>query len=256
MGNENDTLESNSTPASKNSLILLIFLILLVLILIIVSIYLFRDHIPFQSETSQEISLIRDNIDSCVNSVLIDGARLVGLQGGYVSLPDNSFKTDFSSIAYGSYLGQNVLLSESSMEKEIGSYIENTLTICFDKENFADFNISYENPRASVSIHDSSISATVIFSLTVLKQDSKYVLNKKYSAEVPIRLGGIRSAAEDIINEGINNPQYIPISSLLNQEYDISILPYSNETLVYVLTDSQSKINNASYVFRFASRIK
>ena len=55
-----------------------------------------------------QIESIKEYVDSCVKDTANNGLYIIGLQGGYINLPDKVLEIDNIKIAYGYYKGKNV----------------------------------------------------------------------------------------------------------------------------------------------------
>lgn len=234
-----------------------IFIIVAILILAgVVSFFIFKDKLGFGATAiPKDLAPITNSVQTCIQTTLEDGAKLAGLQGGYIIPPGNALETNFSYIAYGYYLGTNSLASKTKIENEISKYIELTLPFCFDSTSFPDYKITSGNVKATTKINTNSVSTSVNFPITASKAETSWNLNNKYAAEYKIKLGEMYSVAQSIIEKETSNSNNIDFSYLNSFGYDISILNEGNEIIVYSITDYD--LNPAgSYTFRFASRLK
>jgi hypothetical protein len=84
----------------KRGQVALIIIIALVLISGVVSVVVFRDKIGIGGGGSfpESVDIDRE-LKECFEQRAIDAVRLVGLQGGYVDLPDDFVSTEISNIA-------------------------------------------------------------------------------------------------------------------------------------------------------------
>lgn len=202
-----------------------------------------------------QLNSIRERAIQCVDLTGIDGIRLVGLQGGYVFPPKSSVQTNFSNIAYGYYNGRKTLPLLSTIQEEIASYVDMAFPLCFDKESFEEINISSSKISSKVKVYDDSVSIAVNYLLAISIENSTSLLKENYEREIPIRFGLIYKEANGIIQREIENSDYIDLSSLMNSEYEIAILPYSENIFVYSITDNRSQIDGVPYTFMFANKI-
>ena len=243
-----------------------IFIILgIVLVIAIFIVYQARDQI-FKSQwglekqrdvaVQLEIKDIETYVDGCVKDVAEGGIRLIGLQGGYMVPPPNSLETDFSTISYGYYNGKKSLPSIEQMQEEFALYVESSLPLCFDESDFPDFDIATGDINARSRIKQNSVSVTVNYPISVSKDSANYRIRSKYSKEIPVRLGKIYDVVSEIIDNEASNPGAIDLTYLTDLDYDIAILPYSDDLFVYSITDPNSKINDIPYTFMFASRLR
>ena len=104
---------------SKRSQVALIIIIAVVLVTSIVLVVLFRSSEGFSGGNFEEADDIDRELRDCFNQRAVDAVRLVGLQGGYVNLPENHFRNGDSGVAYGIKGGRDVLINIPEMENEI-----------------------------------------------------------------------------------------------------------------------------------------
>jgi hypothetical protein len=202
-----------------------------------------------------QLNSIRERAIQCVELTGIDGIRLVGLQGGYVFPPEGSVETNFSNIAYGYYEGGKTLPSLSVIQKEISYYLSIAFPLCFDEEGFEETEVHSSKINSKVKISNDSVSIAVNYILAISVENATSLLKENYEREIPIRLGLIYREANEMIQREIEDSDYIDLSSLMNSEYEIAILPYSENILVYSITDNRSQIDGVPYTFMFANKI-
>jgi hypothetical protein len=234
-----------------------IFVIIAILIVAgIITIFIFRDKINFKSSVvPNELLPITSEIQNCVETTLQDGAKLAGLQGGYIIPPNNALETNFSYIAYGYILGQNTLASKTKIESEISKYIELTLPFCFDTSAFPNYKINTGSPKASVRISTGYVSASVSYPFTATKADNSWSIDKNYDSEYKVKLGDMYSVAQNIIAKEAQNPNILDFTYLNSFDYDVSILNDGNSIIVYSITDYNLN-EGGSYTFKFANKLK
>lgn len=243
-----------------------IFIILgIVLVIAVFIVYQARDLIfiaQWRLEKQRDVAVqlevkdIETYVDSCVEEVTEGGIRLIGLQGGYTVTPSNALETDFSIISFGYYNGKKSLPSIEQIQEELNLYIKLSLPLCFDENEFPDFDIATSNINARSRIKQNSVSVTVDYPISVSKDSANYRIQSKYSKEISVRLGEIHNAVSEIIDNEVSNPGAIDLTYLTDLDYDIAILPYSDDTFVYSITDSNSKINDIPYTFMFTIRLR
>ena len=240
-----------------------IFVIIAILIVAgIAAFFIFRNKFGASSSltptitTPAELLPITNSIQTCVQTTLQDGTKLVGFQGGYILPPTNALETNFSYIAWGYYLGQNTLASESTIQSEIAKYIELTLPFCFDTSAFPNYKVITKNPKASVIINQNSVSTSVSYPFTATKVESSWEINNKYPASYPVKLGDMYNISKAIVLKEAQNPNSLDITFLSNFKYDISVLHEGNNIAVYSITDYNQNITGGAYTFRFANKIR
>tara|TARA_Y100000310_G_scaffold78900_1_gene75573 strand:+ start:181 stop:921 length:741 start_codon:yes stop_codon:yes gene_type:complete len=237
-----------------------IFIIIAILIVAFVVIFfMFRESReikePFLIPESQ-LYAIKNSIDGCLEITAIDGIRLTGMQGGYIFPPENSLETNLSTIAYGYYKGKNTLIPLDKMQNEIVSYVKLAMPLCFDEGMFEDLSITSNDLNAEVKINSNSVSLLIDYPISITKESATLILEEEYRTEIPIRLGKIHKKANELIEKEKENPLYIELTYLTNSDYDISILPYKKNVLIYSITDENSQIDDVPYTFIFANRLR
>ena len=164
-------------------------------------------------------------------------------------------------VAYYSYEGRNIAPTKKKIEFELENYIEDNVVLCFDTSKFTDFEISAEKKiNANVTIFPSKVIADVNWPLKIKKLDKTQDINK-FSSEYSIRLDAMYETANSIVQHHIStNSSLMPLSypgeiGLARNIY-YSINEFENGTYVVTGFDSQSKINNKPYEFKFAIKLK
>jgi hypothetical protein len=237
-----------------------IFIILLVIIVAgIAMVFVFKNNSTLLKATgsntdSSEITAINNMVEDCVKQRAIDGIRIVGLQGGYVNLPQNYLATNITNIAYGYYIGKNTLATKSTMEKEISYYVEESIPSCIESE-FNNFNITKQKPVVTTKINPDFVSVLVTMPISASKENNAFTLSKTHNNVISVRLGKMIDVANKIINQEIEEPNYIPLSYLDGVDYNVLVMPSDND-LVYAIVDvsNNSKNEIVPYSFLFANR--
>ncbi|MFA5259414.1 MAG: hypothetical protein WC979_06825 [Candidatus Pacearchaeota archaeon] len=237
-----------------------IFIILLVIIVAgIAMVFVFRNNSTLSKATgsntySAEIGAINDMIKDCINQRAIDGIRIVGLQGGYVNLPENYLATNLTNVAYGYFMGKNILATKSTMEKEISSYVEESVPFCIETD-FNNFNITKQKPVVTTKISPDFVSVLVTMPISASKESKAFTLDKTHNNVISVRLGKMIDVATKIINREIAEPNYIPLSYLDGVDYNVLVIPSDNE-LIYAIVDvsNNSKNDIVPYSLLFANK--
>ncbi len=183
----------------------------------------------------QEIDLY---VEGCVDYISEDGIRLLGSQGGYISIledsipagPANLFSNRLSifpngkmEVPYWFYVAannipRNAAPSISSMENGLASYIDSNLDDCID--NFSDFplfKVSQKDHKTSVKIKKDSVDVDVSFPMHAEFGESEYNF-KNFKVEVPAALGKLYSMSLQI-QDSESDSYYLE-----DKTYDILVL--------------------------------
>jgi len=232
-----------------------IFVIIAVLVAggAIVLIAVNSDSNLFGLGVDEEAREVYDLLNSCVKQRTIDAVRLIGLQGGYIS-PEEYIESNLGNIAYGLKNKRNVLASNSDIEREIANYVEFALPFCISG------NLNYEvvsrEPEVSITIKKNSVRVIAEMPVSVTKGESSFEIKEKYDHEIQIRLGKSLEVANLIIKEQIKEGEYVPITTLMEFEQDVLFTNYDEDTLIYVITDQDSRIDGIPYSFEFVVNVK
>lgn len=241
---------------NKKSQITIIIIIAVILVIAIILVILIKPKINSQ-EKFPSISEINNKFQGCFNQRSLDALYLVGLQGGYTKLPESSenyLKTDLSSTAYGSKDNKNILPDLTTIEKEISNFLELTLPFCLNQKNdFPELNLNYEIKSVKTKIQENVIIEVTI-KLSAAKDEKSFILSKTYNSETQVKLKQIHTIANEIIKKHLENPKFIDLSFLTEQEFDITFSHYDETTLIYVITDSDfnnelDDLNAYSFMF-------
>ncbi len=189
----------------KKSQVTVFIIIGILIIASIVFILIHKNYISIPSITNERLSLELSEVDktleSCVKQRAIDAIRIVGVQGGYVTLPKNYLSTNLSNIAYGYYEGRNTLPKIEIIEKEISSYVNETLPYCLKAGDFSDHNITVGKSLATTKIKEETVSVTGTLKISIVKDKESLIADRKYSFDLPIYLKKINKVAENTINK-------------------------------------------------------
>jgi len=246
-----------TNKANKRGQITIFIIIALALVSAISLFFIFRERIFAPTEPlPPEAREIPKAIQECLEFNLVEGTILVGLQGGYTIPPDNAIETNFSYISYGYYLGKNTLPLKEAIEKEISFYLENAMLFCINLDQFPGIEIELKNPKANTKISPNSVKASLNFPIVLTKENSSSIIDEKYSTEYKVRLYEFYNISQEIISKEIQNPELIEISYLTNLNYDVSILPYEGNTIVYTITNIKINETENEYTFRFANKLR
>ena len=245
---------------SKRSQVTVFIIIAVIIIGAVVTAFAFRNKINLpgtgSSNVNSEVKQIDYAIEDCAKQRAIDAIRIVGLQGGYVNLPDNYLTTDLSNVAYGYYNGKNTLASKSTIEKEINYYVGLTMPFCIESE-FNGFNLTKSKPEVTTKINPNSVSVSLKMPISALRANQAFTIDREYRTEIPIKLGNMIDVANAIVKKESENSDSIPVGYLTELTYDVLILYEDNENVVYAIVDlsESSRINSLGYSFLFANKL-
>ncbi len=169
---------------------------ILIVVALAVTLYLNESLLKskFEKEAEQitvadEFVPVKNYFDSCISSITLDGANILGLQGGYINIPKDElpvnpvlpfsnrlqiFNNDALEVPYWFYETSNGIQktqipSIENMQSDLQDYINVHLNDCL--ENFTEFQdyevTNFDNVKTEVTIEDSKIFVRVLSKLTV-----------------------------------------------------------------------------------------
>ncbi|MBA3064443.1 hypothetical protein FP803_03315 [Candidatus Woesearchaeota archaeon] len=208
---------------------------------------------------SGEISPIKNYVDLCAKSSASDALYLLGVQGGYTAPPKLYFQSAYAKIAYWYYEGQDTSPTIEEMEQELSSYVNRALPECIESLNaFSDMGFEFEFGEidTETKINENNVEFRIDYSITIIKGESKAEISEFYKM-IPVRLGYMYSIAKEIVGKEVEDPDWIDMTYLVNQDLNFKIYPYDENTLIYSVLDNQSIIDyGTQFMFLFANGFK
>jgi hypothetical protein len=201
-------------------------------------------------------------IKECLDSVGKEGLLTIGLQGGYYNLPERYFSLEYTDVPYY-YYEENIagVLSKEEIAANLGKYIDDNIGYCLnDFEEFTvnGYIIETGEPKTTVTVGDTRLFAKLNMDVSVDNNMIKTDYNT-FSADYPGRLEEIYQTVNELLTNTIIDPYRIYYSLILNlmEEHNLQIdsMTYSDDTVIYVIQDPQSVINEVPFVFLFAIKV-
>lgn len=223
---------------SQISFFMLIGILLLLLGILIFAIYSSRPRIA-EPQLPSEISNVKYYLEECVKNRAEQGLNLIGVQGGYIALPENHLIANYSSIAYGIYNKQITLPSLGVMENELETYIDNVLPSCINFSAFPYLKFETENASSNVSILANEVLVDVKFPISITQGETIAKIDS-FNVKVPTRLGHIHSILKNIISKTLLENNWIDLAYLSRFDVKIDVLPHDNNSIIYSIQDYKS----------------
>jgi hypothetical protein len=194
-----------------------IFIIIAIIIVgVVVGFLLLRQNIEI-TNIPVSIQPVYNSFLSCLEDKTNAGISVLESQGGYIQLPQfepGSAHMPFSSqlnlfgnpIPYWYYVsGNNVqkeqIPSQSDMEKSLAKFIDEKIRECnYDSYYQSGFDITQEEPTASVSIKDNNVNVKLNMDLRISKGEDT-VLVGNHESVVKSNLGMLYNSAKTIYNK-------------------------------------------------------
>ena len=233
-----------------------IFLILALIIIIVFSLLYSIKAMPKSQQQKTEVvkssisDAITSNIQNCLTNTANQAILILGLQGGYIEKPNKFLTINNSFLSFGYYKNSIILNSLEGIKSEINNYIEKNLPLCV-KEN----NLIFEEGSviSKTTINQDNIKIEVNYPIRIKQGDRVEALKEDYNTELKTRLGYIYDFILSVVTKHLKDPRNIDIVNLLKSDLSIDIVGYKENTLIYVITDKKSKINNKNFNFVFAN---
>ena len=265
-----------------------IYIIVGIVILVVFGmLFFFKDELikgDFQSELEkikvpEQIKPIKNYIDDCITETVLDGADIIGFNGGYLETPSekllrsvfnpfsNSLELGSSNVAYWYYKSANNLdrtqiPTKESMEKDLEKYINENFDFCLKgMDNFLEegFDITqYENTGSEVNIKDSHIEVR-IFAPTDINKNGVGMYFDKHLADVQVNLGKLYELALEIYEEEQKNAFLEDYTMDMMVAYDdipFSKTEFTCERLVWQKSEVEENFRNIAERNLGALRLK
>jgi hypothetical protein len=198
-------------------------------------------------------------VSECLDEVGKEGLLAIGLQGGYYVLPENYFSMEYTDVPYY-YYEENIagVLTKQDIAANLGRYIDDNIGYCLDFSEFNGYNITAGKPKTTITIGDNKLFAKLSMHVSV-NNNGVYSSYDTFSANYPARLEEVYLTVNELLTNTIVDPYRIYYSLLLDlmEEHNLQIdsMTYSDDTVIYVIQDPQSIINNIPFVFLFAIKV-
>jgi len=198
---------------SKKGQLAIFVIIAIVLIAGIVGYVLLKDRV-FVKSVPQDLKPAYDYYINCLEANVIDGASILGSQGGYIELPEFEAGSEYApfsnqleffgaGIPYWYYVSGNNIISEQvpsekQMQEGLADYLEEEIADC----NFDDFirqgyEIELGDANAKTEIKVNEIEVNMKQSLVLRKEDQSIVINN-HNLKVNSQIGSFYDLARGI----------------------------------------------------------
>lgn len=218
---------------SKKGQVTIFIIIAIVIVAVAIGLYfIFNKEVSSETKIPQDLEPVYSNFLSCAEQEVLTGAHLLGVQGGYIDLPEferGSNYMPFSSqlnflggpIPYWFYVSGNNLEKEqvpskSEMEKQLETFVEERIRGCeFQSYYDQGFSLDVGEPQANVKINGDSIELDLDMGLGIEKGNES-VFVKNHKIETNSRLGSLYDSAIGVYEKEQND--------LFLEEYGIDVL--------------------------------
>lgn len=202
-----------------------------------------------ESAMPDSVKAAKSDIDSCVAKASKESLGIISAQGGFLAPEDYYFEGNIH-LAYW-YDDKDLSPATEDIEKEMSDTACLSLLTCIDFERYS---LIAGECSAKTTIKSDSVLIDINYPITMTSADKEYKF-QSFSAKLNARLGKVYSAAKEIVAEHAENADEICLTCLadIGEKNDMLIKVGSdNETLTISIEDSNSKVYEAPYEFRFA----
>lgn len=242
----------------KKAQVTLFVIIAIVLVAMISMLFYLRQSPKEAVELPGQVSSVKEKIQGCVEDSALESLAVIGLQGGYFRTPAPRLDAGNNvRIAYWYYDGKIIQPSLDTIKNQINIYIAENIGDCVDFEGYSDLQIRKGAVKSTAEIYEDSVKFNVYWPVTVKKGDTSYRLAEPYITSIPFRLRKIHSYATELVNKEAGNPDYIPVSDILDMDMNVTVVQYDSETIIYSIHDikPEAEFKNYTYTFLFANKI-
>jgi len=238
---------------------LTIFVIVAIVLLFSVLVYFFivtrESEVSIEEQRSGPAGEVYTYTKECIEDAAFSAAERFGLQQGYYVIPEDiSIETAIYRIAYY-YLRGNILVPEIDLlEREFSKFLSEEIFFeCSDFSEFENrFDITLGIIDSKTTILEDSVIVNVDYPIIIRSSDTNTEISR-FSYTLPIRIGHIIDVSRDLVEKTREDPGFVDLTFLLNQDVDVSIADYDECTKIYILLDELSETNTGDpYVFSFA----
>lgn len=220
-----------------------------------------KEQILTEDDLTMQSQAIKENIDSCVQSLTDKGIQTIGSQGFYLDIPGGGYRYDANS-AY--WLKNKVNIMPNSLTKiedDITYYVQSNLASCvaFSKFERGGWEINGFNPVVKAKILPDNVLVEASYTVNIRRdQFEREFSNSIYTPEIKLRSMYIKSA--DFVNNQLlkfcfNSSK--PLDGYDSGSYSIDCQQRETDVLLCSITDPQSKIiDGKPFTLRFAADLK
>jgi len=243
----------------KRSQISVFIIIAIIIVAAIAVFFIVRENFSgiLKEKIAPEVQQIYTFVEDCVRKTGENDVYYIGQTGGYFTSPNIS--TDYG-IAYYYDKGNNLMPSETDIEKELQDYMDFMLPFCTQTfSDYPDFNVKTSAAKTTAKIEEGKVVFNVVYPITVSKADKNYFFKNFENTEIPARLDRVYKLAYNITQDTIKNKNNICISCMNADATDLDLYVEmnehaDNETMIFTIRDAKSTIFDADYRFIFANR--
>jgi len=225
----------------KGQITIFIIIGIVILSMIGLALYLMKINTDYNDKdilsTPIEFQPIKNYIQNCLENELKEGLNLIGRQGGYYDVPNESINFLFEEIPYYFINDKITFPSKTKIEEQISNYLfYNTNDCYFNLSVFEEqsYQIDVSEPKYSTSINKENILTNVNFILNIRKGNLTHQI-EEFSVNQKSDLSSIIELSNDFVQTYAENPGYICLTCIdeLSEKYDLNltVMPHYDPTV-------------------------
>mgnify|MGYP001391630465 CR=1 FL=1 len=238
-----------------------LFIILGIVLVIIVALYLVgvkTEIIPpllASSDAVSEMAEIEEHIEDCLTDIGTDYVTILGLQGGYISPADDTYRLyNDTTVSYHCWnresvaLCTNRLVTISHMEEELQDAIDSALSTCINVYDYSSDVEADSDWELEVAINFNEVQLDLYYPVSVDKGEDDFASEDEFSKSLDVPLGELYEVALDVVNDHALYGEFDQLLYMLSKLSRYTIYkhkPYPD--IIY-----QAKLREDDYVFQFA----
>ena len=195
-------------------------------------------------------------VEDCIKQIGENAVYELSKKGGYYKIP----KLNTNNLPYYFYENKSYIPSKKDIETQLSLYIDENLKKCLNNfENLESFNITGKKIKTTSKIQDNSILFSVKYPLSITKESKTYYV-ENFQAEIASRFPIIYFSVSELMTQQLNHTKSVCLTCINDiakkNDFYFEINYPDKQTIVFIILDNRTKINNNTLVYQFAYDIK
>ncbi|MFQ5621172.1 MAG: hypothetical protein ACE5FT_04975 [Candidatus Nanoarchaeia archaeon] len=181
---------------------------------------------------------IQNYIETCLVDSMADGARLLGVQGGHIAVPEIHAQTEHGPVSFSVIDRVPMLATVEDMQDELSKYVADAVVDCVgDFPEFVEqgFIIEQKEAEAESQITVDGIEVQLTYPLKISLNNITTDI-QRFRAELNSPLWRAHATMSGILLKTIQDPNWVDLTYLADLYGDVEILPHNATVLTYVVT--------------------
>jgi hypothetical protein len=238
-----------------------IFIIVGIVIVLIVALYIIGTQTKIippllgGGSAVDQMSDIETHITECLEEIGDDYLTQLGLQGGYLSIPADSYRMyNDSTVSYLCYnqinsaTCSNRMLTVAHMEQELEDTVSSALETCINVHDYSkDITAVAESWVLEVEIYQSTVDFLLTYPVEIAKEDET-IKEDEFTFSFNVPLGELYDVSMDVVNQEASIGDFDQLIYMLQKFSKYTIYKYRP----YPDKIYQVRMREGNYIFQFA----